>query len=280
MLDPLDVVIDIASAGLKTPLVVHGDHSWPHRESSVVEVRDAEGTPLIVKQVRNPDAFEREVRALREWAPQLGEGMAPRLLAAIPDRSVLVMERLPGEAGAASTAPEFRQAGRLVSRLHAAEPTTADADYPARAWHGVERWTHQVPGVVDATELDFVRGEVRLLESMPAVHNGPIHNDNQPRNWLTDSAGTVRVIDFGRAKRDALLRDFERMQHEEWRGRADLREAFFEGYGRTLSDVEERTLSCIGAVAALTTGLWSRAHGDEGFEQHGWRTLEFLRGEA
>jgi Ser/Thr protein kinase RdoA (MazF antagonist) len=135
----------------------------------------------------------------------------------------------------------------------------------------------QVPGVVGAAELDFVRAEIKMMESMSAAWNGPIHNDNQPRNWLTDADGTVRLIDFGKAKRDVQLRDFERMQHQEWRSRPDLREAFFDGYGRALSDAEEQMLTCIGAVAAVTTVLWARAHAAEAFEQHGWRTLEFLR---
>jgi Ser/Thr protein kinase RdoA (MazF antagonist) len=277
VLDPVDVVLDVVAQAMKTSVVVHGNHSWAHGESTVVEVRAGDGEPWIVKQVRDPDAFQQEVRALRRWAPKLGDGMAPRLLAAVADRSVMVMNRLPGEAGAASTAAHFRQAGRLVRRLHEAEQATADSDYPGRASYNVDRWVSQVPGVVNAMDLDFVRGEIKQMESMPAVHNGPIHNDNQPRNWLIDSVGTVRIIDFGKAKRDVQLRDFERMQHEEWQGRPDLREAFFDGYGRALSDSEQRMLSCIGAVAAVTTILWARAHGDESFEQHGWNTLRFLQ---
>jgi hypothetical protein len=38
-----------------------------------------------------------------------------------------------------------------------------------------------------------------------------------------------------------------------------------------------QTLACIGAVAAVTTILWARAHADEEFERHGRRTLEHLR---
>jgi hypothetical protein len=276
-LDPVDVVIDLVAGELKTPVVVHRDYSWAHGESTVVEVRDAEGTPWIVKQVRDPDAFTQEVRALREWAPRLGEGMAPSLRAAVADSLLIVMDRLPGRAGTAATGAEFRQAGRLVRRLHEAEPATADCDFPARAASSVDKWVRRVPGVVGGADLDFVRAQIRLMESMPAARNGPIHNDNQPRNWLTDSAGTVRVIDFGKAKRDVQLRDFDRMRHQEWRDRPDLRDAFFDGYGRTLSDGEEQMLTCIGAVAAVTTILWARAHADGSFERHGWRTLEFLR---
>ena len=50
------------------------------------------------------------------------------------------------------------------------------------------------------------------------------------------------------------------MRQAEWRARPDLRDAFFDGYGRALTDAEEQALVCIGAVAATTTILWARAH--------------------
>jgi len=277
MLDPLEVVLDLAGRALASPLVLHRDRSWPHGESTVLEVRDAAGTPWIVKQARDPAAFAREARALRDWAPLLGDGLAPRLRATVAERSLLVQDRLPGRAGTAATAGEFRQAGRLVARLHAAEPAVPDPDYAARCSDNLDRWLHRVPGVIDAADLGFVRARLALVGSMPAAVSGPMHNDNQPRNWLTDAAGTVRLIDFGKAKRDVQLRDFERMRSAEWRERPDLRDGFFDGYGRTLTDAEEQMLACVGAYAATTTILWARAHGDEGFEEHGRRTLADLR---
>jgi hypothetical protein len=277
-LDRADVLIELASDALGTPVTPVHDLSWPHGESTVIEARDPGGTLWIVKQVRDPAVHTRETRALRDWAPRLGAGSAPRLVAAVEDRSLIVMDRLPGRAGVATTASEFRQAGHLIRRLHEAEPATPDPGYPARAAHDVDRWIRRMPGVVSAAELGFVRSRLALLESMPPMPSGPVHNDNQPRNWLTDAGGRVRVVDFGKAKRDVQLRDFERMRHQEWRGRPDLREAFFDGYGRTLTGDEEQALDCIGAVAALTTILWARSHGAGPFEQHGRQTLERLRG--
>jgi Ser/Thr protein kinase RdoA (MazF antagonist) len=267
----------LVAEALGTPVTPHRDHSWPHGEATVLEVRTADGRAWIAKQVRDPAVFAREVRALREWAPRLGPGLAPRLVAAVADRSLLVMEKLPGVAGVATTGAEYRQAGRLIRRLHDAEPATADAGCPARMAANVDGWVRRVPGVVGAAELDFVDAQLRLMASMPAARSGPFHNDNLPRNWLTDTDGTVRIIDFGKAKRDVQVRDFERMWHGEWLDRPELREAFFDGYGRGLSDAEEQMLACLGAAAAVTTILWARAHADEPFERHGRRTLELLR---
>jgi Ser/Thr protein kinase RdoA (MazF antagonist) len=217
------------------------------------------------------------VRALRVWAPLLGDGLAPRLRATVAERSLLVQDRLPGRAGIAATPDEFRQAGRLIARLHAAEPAEPDPDYAARCADNLDGWLHRVPGIIAGADLDCVRARIALGAAMPPAVSGPMHNDNQPRNWLTDAGGTVRLIDFGKAKRDVQLRDFERMRSAEWLGRPDLRDAFFDGYGRTLTDVEEETLACVGAYAAATTILWARAHGDERFEEHGRRTLADLR---
>jgi Ser/Thr protein kinase RdoA (MazF antagonist) len=269
-------VLHLVGTALEAPVTLVADHSWSHGEATVLEVHDAGGTPWIVKRVRQPQAFEREVRALRDWAPLLGDGRAPRLLTTRDEHSLLVMSRLPGRAGTASTAAEYRQAGRLIRRLHDAEPATPDSDYPARATHDLDGWLHKVPGVITSKEVDFVRRQIALMDSMPPALAGPIHNDNQPRNWLCDVDATVRVIDFGKAKRDLRLRDLERMWQAEWRGRPDLRDAYLDGYGRPLTDADERMLLCISAFTAATTILWARAHGGERFENHGRETLRRL----
>ncbi|MGA8113967.1 MAG: aminoglycoside phosphotransferase family protein [Actinocatenispora sp.] len=273
-------MVQLAASMIGTSLDVRHDHSWAHGESTVVEVSGSTGSAWIVKQVRDPATFAREVWALRAWAPRLGEGRAPSLIATDDDRAVLVMDKLPGESGTADTPDEYRQAGELIRRLHGAEATAPDPEYPARAAESVDRWVRRLPGIVDDGTLDFVRAQITLMTSLEPVRRGPVHDDNQPRNWMTDSAGVVRLIDFGKAKTDVQLRDFERMQHNEWRTGPELRDAFFDGYGRTLTRNEERMLSCVGAVSAVTTVLWARAHSDDAFEQQGWRVLARIRADV
>ncbi|GIJ70980.1 phosphotransferase enzyme family protein [Virgisporangium ochraceum] len=271
-------MLQLAEQALNTTVRPVRDHSWPHGEAEVLEVRDPGGGAWIVKRVKHREAYDREVHALTHWAPRLGAGRAPSLRATLPDHALLVMNRLPGRAGTASTPDEFRQAGRLIRLLHDAGPAQPDPDYPARARHNGDGWLHRVPGVVDRDDVDFVRAQIALMASMPAPLAGPIHNDNQPRNWLSDVDGTVRLIDFGKSKRDLHLRDVERMRQAEWRADPALGDAFLDGYGRPLTDDEDRMLDCIGAVAAITTILWARAHGDPTFENHGRETLNRLRG--
>ena len=277
MLDPIGTLLELAAGALGRRLELRRDRSWPHGEARVVEVTDAAGAAWIVKQSSDAGAYEREVHALRAWAPRLGRGLAPSVAATVPDRSVLVMDRLPGDSGVAATAEEFRQAGRLIRRLHDAEEPTEDRDYPARAAENVARWLRRCPGVVDERDLDFVRAQIALLGSMEPPWRVPVHNDNQPRNWLTDRDGTVRLIDFGRTRIDVRLRDFDRMRYREWNPGSGSRDAFFDGYGRVLTDTEERTLACMRAVSAVTTILWARTHADGAFEREGRRLLDSLR---
>lgn len=68
------------------------------------------------------------------------------------------------------------------------------------------------------------------------------------------------------------------MRYREWNARGGLREAFFDGCGRALTDTEQRMLACMGAVSAVTTILWARAHADPVFEREGRRILASLGG--
>jgi hypothetical protein len=63
----------------------------------------------------------------------------------------------------------------------------------------------------------------------------------------------------------------------EWVDRPELADAFFDGYGRRLSDDETALLTYRGALQAMGTVIWAREHGDPGFEQHGWRVLDRVR---
>lgn len=258
------------------PVTVLNDRSWPHGEAVVLEVQDQAGVVWVAKGNRIQWAYERERAALANWAPALGD-RAPRLVASDDDTQTLIMTRLPGNAGTATTAHHHFQAGQLAARLHHLESQGAVTDYAATLHRQLDGWLDRVPDVVNSDDTAWVRTTIDKLTSLPDPVTTATHLDYQPRNWMLDDTDTLRVIDFGRARIDMLLRDFERLWFQEWVGQDDLRRAFFAGYGRDLNPDEESLIVIRGAYQAASTILWAREHDDPDFEAHGRRTLLGLR---
>jgi hypothetical protein len=57
-----------------------------------------------------------------------------------------------------------------------------------------------------------------------------------------------------------------------WVGRPDLRAPFFEGYGRELTDKEERSLRCLSALVAASAISWGVPHQDPEIVERGRAT--------
>jgi len=248
-------------------LVLVADRSWPHGVSTVVEVETADGTALIAKQPRAVDKFDAELHAYRHWAPAL-EGHVPDLVAADRDTRVLVFSKMPGEIGDGSVST-FREAGRLLRLLNGAEPPTSMVGFAAACRLRFDTWVRRArPGLLDAAEVEFVVEQVSRLADFPDPAGVPCHRDWQPRNWLTAPDGSVAVIDFGNARVGHWFQDFERMWWTEWRTAPELGHAFFEGYGRTLSDDERTQLRATSILWLLTTVVWADEVDDATFCGH------------
>jgi len=248
-------------------LVLVADRSWPHGVSTVVEVETADGTALIVKQPRAVDKFDAELHTYRHWAPAL-EGHVPDLVAADRDTRVLVFSKKPGEIGDGSVST-FREAGRLLRLLNGAEPPTSMVGFAAACRVRFDTWVRRArPVLLDAAEVEFVVEQVSRLADFPDPAGVPCHRDWQPRNWLTALDGSVAVIDFGNARVGHWLQDFERMWWTEWCTAPELGHAFFEGYGRTLSDDERTQLRATSILWLLTTVVWADEVDDAVFRDH------------
>ena len=260
------------------PCQVAGDRSWVHGESCVIEVRDVAGVTWFAKRHRRADKHRREVGAYRTWVLALGDH-APRLRAYDDDLQALVLSSVPGEAGsgvASEPDPEIQhQAGRLLRRLHDVESFGPWDDFAAETLDEFERWAARAGGLLEPRQLDFARGEVRDLIGLGSPLRVPCHLDYEPRNWLV-ADGRVHVIDFERAGPEIWINDLSRLYFGSWHDRPNLREAFLDGYGRTIGSDDRAVLLGCGALSAVSTVVWARAHDDAPFEEAGRQRLARL----
>jgi aminoglycoside phosphotransferase len=263
------------------PVEVLADHSWPHGESRVWELRASLGR-FILKEQRRQSVFERERHALSSWAPALGE-RSVQLVASDVERRLLLLTALPGQRAETLLLEERQerdlhaQAGELLARLHA--QAGDDTPFAPSLLQRFETWAPRAEGLLDAATLEWVRRCVEEAAREPWPPQVPCHWDYTARNWLADLTGghlTVYVIDYGNARLNPWLRDVTRLYFETWARRPDLRAAFFHGYGRPLEARDEYLVRVTGALEALTNVVWAREHGDAPFEARGRELLERL----
>ncbi len=259
---------------------VIGDHSWQHRRSRVVRVRDQGGAQWVLKQHQDQDRYHAERDAYQQWVRALGS-RAPRLRCHEDGLRILLVSAIPGEPAPwpAPATPEpgsirhatelamHRDAGEALRLLHDAQPPLACPDLGAAKTAELDQLAPQAAGLLTRRELGFARSEAAALTAAGGQDLVPCHGDYTPRNWLADG-GTVRVIDFEWARLDAPLADLARLHLGIWHARPDLREAFLDGYGygRHLDDTAAATLR--GCAAVMAVWLIVKAHltGQPSFE--------------
>jgi 8-oxo-dGTP diphosphatase len=265
---PTLITAAVQDAGGEIIAVV--DRSWPRDNSAVWEVTTATCRRLFVKRHPTVRFHEREVNAYRNVVPVLGRGRAPELIAADRNLLAVVLTALPGVLvkGSSLSLDEelevYQQAGQLLRRIH-------DAPVAADGMDGIERLVvrheehlRRTDGLLNAREIALVR---ESADALMAIRSGlrmaPTHGDFQPRNFLWDqTTRRLGLIDFERAEDGPVLRDLVRLEIGPWAERADLRDSFFAGYGRDLTDEERTALRYLGVLDALSGLQWGTAHGD------------------
>ena len=271
-LPPSSVLLDAATTWSTS--VGHGgavelveEWLWPHGQSRVARVRTGAGD-VVVKWERSARNVEREVEALRQYVPVLGDD-AGQLLAADVDAHVLVMTHVPGTLAAGAAALDLdvhRQAGALLARLHASAPAVPDEGYGERLLAELDEKISAHAGLVDAADLVRLRTVAAPVAHVRSVRLVPAHRDYGPRNWLVDAVGHARVIDFAHCEPSPWAVDLQKLTMREWRGRPDLEAAFLEGYGRVPDDEDRLVLRAYVALSTLAIITWSVAHDDPAFE--------------
>lgn len=252
--------------------------SWPGAASHVWEARAAGGATVFAKVHRTPKFHRREVAAYESWVPLLGKD-TPILLACDSELAGIVVTPLPGvpvkfqPLAPGQDVEVHALAGALARRIHdtASGPAAIAPALPSA-------YVLKHLSRARLTAADLSRARAILAEaaqvSLPVV---PTHGDFQPRNWLYDNDAQVRIIDFERAEPASTVRDFRLLVNGPWRERPDLREAFFDGYGRRPTTDEETALAGWVVLDALDSAHWGAKHHDAEVLERGLAGLAQLR---
>jgi Ser/Thr protein kinase RdoA (MazF antagonist) len=244
---------------------------------AVVRVSDARSQEWVVKQHGTQAKHDREVHAYRHWTAALGPS-APRLIAADSATMTIVITTMPGQPRSGDlTAAIHHQAGALLRRFHDTEPARELPWFPGWLDDRVRHWTSQARTLLSAEDATVVDSHLTALRMTGVPRGVPCHLDFQPRNWLLDKSGNLALIDFEHARTDLPARDFVRLWFRVWPSRPDLHDAFFDGYGRLLTDAEDELVWHLGALDALTALARGRQTGERALTTSGHATLRQLR---
>jgi Ser/Thr protein kinase RdoA (MazF antagonist) len=243
----------------------------------IVRVRDAHNQEFVIKHHATRSKHDREVHAYRYWTSALGPS-APRLIATDSATLTIVITTLSGQpCSGDSTAAIHHQAGALLRRFHDTEPSRRLPWFPGWLDDRVRYWTSQAKTLLSAEDASAVDSHFAALGTIGIPHGSPCHLDFQPRNWLADESGNLSLIDFEHARSDLPARDFVRLRFRVWPSRPDLHDAFFDGYGRRLTDAEDELVWHLGALDALTALARGSQTGDPVLTATGRATLRRLR---
>ena len=222
----------------------------------------------MVKRPHDAASFGREANAYRTWVSQLGR-YAPTLRAQLdPPVSAFVLEWIDGVAATdaslngAMRRAMHREGGRVCRLL--AELPCPDSDPMALTDALVARmagWCRRGELLLPATTLDAVR-EAFDASAFHGVRRVYAHRDFSPWNWLMvrDPALRLVVVDFGQARADAPLTDLMKLWDRPWVEDERTRVAFFEGFGRGLTDHEEHQLRQLTILHGVASAVWGREH--------------------
>lgn len=168
------------------------------------------------------------------------------------------------------------QAGQVQRRLDTIEATPDPMPIEEALARRMKSWAERGRLAVgeELTERALAAFDTRWAVGM---HRRWCHRDFEPRNWLvehTETGPRLWVVDFGQARVDLWLWDLVKLDTGCWVEQPSSRAAFFEGFGRPLTEVEELGLRQLGVLHGYQSLVWGREHGDVHFERLG---LEILR---
>ncbi|MFI5804468.1 aminoglycoside phosphotransferase family protein [Streptomyces sp. NPDC051561] len=274
-------------ASVVGPIQEVRDASHARENSRVWEVTSPTGRHFV-KIAPQPLSYTRETYAYRAAVPHLGLGNAPVLKASSADLCAMILTAVDGEPLKAEASPSRRraahaQAGLLLRRFHDAAP---DSNVLAQVGHvientaaGLDRHLTAAGDHLTALEADILRRHVAVLLDLEDLPVGLLHGDLWERNLLWNG-WRCALIDFERSMPGPLVADFVKLATAVWPEFPGLRSSFFNGYGRALSDAEERALVAFSAADAASALAYGPRHGDPQVTARGRRTVDRLTREA
>jgi hypothetical protein len=191
---------------------------------------------------------------------------------------VMVTSVLPGQVHTNDLpALVHHQAGALLRSFHDAEPPRALPWFRAWLHDRATHWRSRAASFLSADETAAISRHLAAMADTEIPPGGPCHLDFQPRNWLVSVSGDVSLIDFEHARIDLPARDFVRLRFRIWASRPHLRDAFFDGYGRSLTRTEHELICHLGAIDALTALARGHETADPELTAVGHATLQQLQ---
>lgn len=276
------------------PVEVVDEHWGTDRASRVLHVMTRGGEQAVVKWHRDAAAHHRESTALQQYAVALG-GDVPRVALSDPALRLLALSRLLGES-AAGTPHErdgdiHQRAGDLLRRLHDAEPPRRHALFGPAIAADFERWSVAAERLwgdgsdpVDARGQRLAAERTRARECIVAaidlgeLDHVPVHGRFEPRHWIIDPGGRVRLIDFSAVQFEPRITDLLWLEYGPWRDEPWLRAAFLHGYGRIPTERDELALRAIAATRGLELLVRGEARGHAAERARGRGMLDRLLG--
>ncbi|MEU5842971.1 aminoglycoside phosphotransferase family protein [Rhodococcus sp. NPDC047139] len=253
--------------------VVVDDMSWGLVSTTVLAVDTDEGR-LVVKAGGTPDGhIAREISAHERWtAPWVRQGRAARMVYADRATKLVVTEYLTGRliqgTATSSSLAVYEQAGALLAQFHRQERVVDDG-YERAANVKTLRWLaapHRIGPDVAGRLRSMIEGW-----PTPTAVLVPTHGDWQARNWLSDDAGVVKVIDYGRTALRPAGEDFERLAAREFLRVPGAERAFLQGYGEDPREPDAWFRQRVRLAVAVA--VWAFHVGDEAYEGEGHRMI-------
>ena len=247
---------------------------WSHSESFVWRATGKDRDAVYVKRHSAQFRYDRTMDAYATFAKELS-CRVPEILFKEESELIVVFEEIPGKPLQDTVLTDeedlaaYRRAGEIAREIHEVAYPGEQIDCAANAVEQMQIAMEEAVDLVDRKTLDWF-AEIGLDANLfgdETTHYA--HRDFSPRNWLVvpGDPESFGLIDFESARPDIKYADMWRMESAQWRERPARRNAFFEGYGRDLTDEESARFDHYVLRNLLTTVVWARNNNDPRFER-------------